>query len=79
MEDPAFDSNAAEKAGPLALHGDESQRNGLHPSGMADGTLAQAALDPVQVAWLEENREAIEAFNAYVEEHGVFSDGWRLF
>jgi antitoxin CcdA len=29
--------------------------------------------------WLEENREAIEAYNRYVEKHGVWSDGLRTF
>ncbi|QSA97043.1 type II toxin-antitoxin system CcdA family antitoxin [Methylococcus sp. EFPC2] len=29
--------------------------------------------------WLEENREAIEAYNRRVEEDGVFSDAWRSF
>ena len=29
--------------------------------------------------WLAENREAIAAYNAHVEEHGVFSDHARLF
>ncbi len=29
--------------------------------------------------WLEENREAIEAYNARVEREGVFSDALRAF
>lgn len=29
--------------------------------------------------WLEENREAIAAYNAHIEEHGIFSDHFRLF
>ena len=29
--------------------------------------------------WLKENREAIEAYNRYVEKHGVWSDGMRTF
>ncbi|HEX4479628.1 MAG TPA: type II toxin-antitoxin system CcdA family antitoxin [Rudaea sp.] len=27
--------------------------------------------------WLKDNREAIEAYNAYVEEHGVWNEGLR--
>ena len=30
-------------------------------------------------AWLEENREAIEAYNEHVAQHGVFSTGLRGF
>lgn len=29
--------------------------------------------------WLEENREALEAYNRFVERRGVFSDGLRRF
>ena len=29
--------------------------------------------------WLKDNREAIEAYNRYVEKHGVWSDGLRSF
>jgi antitoxin CcdA len=29
--------------------------------------------------WLRDNREAIEAYNRYVEKHGVWSDGLRTF
>jgi hypothetical protein len=29
--------------------------------------------------WLEENREAIEAYNEHVAQHGVFSAGLRGF
>ena len=29
--------------------------------------------------WLEENREAIEAYNEHVAQHGVFSAGLRSF
>jgi len=29
--------------------------------------------------WLEENREAIEAYNEHVKQHGVFSAGLRDF
>ena len=29
--------------------------------------------------WLEENREALEAYNRFVERRSVFSDGLRRF
>lgn len=40
--------------------------------------LAQAAATRKQ-QWEAENREAIENYNRFVEEHGVFSDGLRAF
>lgn len=29
--------------------------------------------------WRQENRDAIAAYNEYIEKHGMFSDGVRLF
>jgi antitoxin CcdA len=29
--------------------------------------------------WRQENRDAITAYNEYVEKHGTFSDGVRSF
>jgi antitoxin CcdA len=29
--------------------------------------------------WQEENRQAIEAYNEMIEEHGLFSEGMRTF
>ena len=29
--------------------------------------------------WYEENKEAVDAYNEIIEEHGLFSDGLRKF
>lgn len=29
--------------------------------------------------WYQENKEAVDAYNEYVEKHGLFSDGMRTF
>ena len=29
--------------------------------------------------WYEENREAVDAYNEFIEKHGLFSDGVRTF
>ncbi len=29
--------------------------------------------------WYAENKEAVDAYNKFVEEHGLFSDGVRMF
>ena len=46
-------------------------------------TLEQALEAEVRLRkrerWLEENREAIAAYNKHIEEHGIFSDHVRLF
>lgn len=46
-------------------------------------TLERAVSDALKQIqgerWLEENREAIEYYNSYIEKHGVFSQGRRRF
>lgn len=46
-------------------------------------TLEQALVDLLKQRrreqWLAENRQAIEAYNEHVGQHGVFSDGLRSF
>jgi post-segregation antitoxin (ccd killing protein) len=32
-----------------------------------------------ELAWLEENREAIDDYKAQVAKRGLFSDDWRRF
>ena len=41
--------------------------------------LEEILRDQDRQAWLEANREAIEAANRFVAEHGVWSDGLRRF
>lgn len=41
--------------------------------------LAEVVRVRKQAKWLAENREALEAYNAHVEQDGVFSDGLRRF
>lgn len=39
----------------------------------------EALREQARKRWLEENREAIEAFNRRIERDGVWSDGLRRF
>jgi antitoxin CcdA len=43
------------------------------------GTLAFEVNRRQREAWLEQNREAIEAYNRLVAQEGVFSAGLRTF
>lgn len=52
---------------------------GLNLSEILDAALEQAVKDAEAKSWLEENREAIEEYNAHVAKHGLFSDGRRRF
>lgn len=49
-----------------------------------EAELAQEALPPTLSAlraerWLKENKPSMDAYNAFVAKHGVFSDGLRGF
>lgn len=52
---------------------------GLNLSEVLDAALEQAVKDGEGKAWLEENRKAIDEYNALVTSRGVFSDGRRRF
>jgi antitoxin CcdA len=51
----------------------------LNLSDVVEAALEEAVRRAERQAWLDSNREAIEAYNAHVEQHGVFSDDWRRF
>jgi len=52
---------------------------GLNLSEVFEAAVVEAVRRKRREAWLEENREAIESYNASVTRDGVFSDGWRKF
>jgi antitoxin CcdA len=51
----------------------------LNLSEVAEAALAEAIRKAEREAWLQGNSDAIAGYNAHVERHGVFSDGWRRF
>ncbi len=56
-----------------------ARKLGLNLSKVVDQALEQAITDAEGKAWLEENRDAIDEYNALVAKRGVFSDGRRRF
>jgi antitoxin CcdA len=52
---------------------------GLNVSRAAEEKLAELIKAAERTKWLEENREAVDAYNRRVEENGVFGDDWRQF
>lgn len=52
---------------------------GLNLSEAVETALEQVIQEAEQRAWLEANQEAIDEYNARVEDRGVFSDDWRSF
>ena len=51
----------------------------LNLSKVLETALQQAIRETEQQAWLVENQDSIDAYNAKVEERGLFSDDWRRF
>ncbi len=57
----------------------EAKDLGLNLSELFEAAVSDAVRRKRQEAWLAENREAIESYNATVARDGIFSDDWRKF
>lgn len=78
----SYQVNAPKKAVNLSLNSDLlllGKELGLNISSVAEEALAQAVKACLAQAWLQENAEAIQVYNAHVAKRGVFSDGLRRF
>jgi antitoxin CcdA len=51
----------------------------LNISEIADAALEVAVRKAEHQRWLDENKEAFEYYNKWVEEHGIFGEEWRQF
>jgi antitoxin CcdA len=51
----------------------------LNLSEVVESALEHAILELERSSWLAENQQAIDAYNAFVEKHGVFGDTHRQF
>ena len=80
LEEPAM--SAQKKPTNLTINADllrEAKALDINLSQVFEAHLAELVKTKKQDKWLTENREAINAYNQFVDEHGVFSDGWRSF
>jgi antitoxin CcdA len=57
----------------------EAKALGINISQACEKGLAAAVAEAQGAAWLSENRPAIEAWNEYVEEHGIPLSEFRQF
>lgn len=57
----------------------EARALGLDPEAIGTRAVAEAIRTEKARRWLEENREAIEAHNRWVEEHGLPLAKYRMF
>ena len=58
---------------------DDARDAGVNLSATLERALAEELASLKRARWREENREAIGAYNEYVDGHGAFSDGVRSF
>lgn len=76
------DRTAAKRATNVSIRSDlldAAREAGVNLSATLERALAEELASVRRARWREENREAIAAYNEYVEEHGAFSDGVRAF
>jgi antitoxin CcdA len=73
---------AAKKAVNLSIDAElvaEAKAAGTNMSALLEKALKDELRERRWQKWREENREANEAYNRFVEEHGLLSDEWRNF
>ena len=77
-----YDKNAPKRATNVTVNSDlldQAKRLGINLSHPLESRLAELVAEQVQQKWLEQNADAIEAYNRRVEQHGVFGDDVRKF
>jgi antitoxin CcdA len=76
------DRTSAKRATNVSIRSDlldAAREAGVNLSATLERALVEELARVRSARWREENREAIAAYNEYVEEHGAFSDGVRAF
>ena len=75
-------STVAKKAANLTVRADlleEARARKINLSHTLEVALAAELKRQREAEWLEQNKEAIEAYNRHIERDGLWSDGLRLF
>jgi len=78
----AFDVQAPKKPTNLSINSDllsKAREMNINLSATLENELARQLKIKQREQWLQENTEAIQAYNDFVENEGVFSDGIRSF
>ncbi len=78
----AFDAQAPKKPTNLSINSDllsKAREMNINLSATLENELARQLKIKQREQWLQENKKAIQAYNDFVENEGVFSDGIRSF
>ncbi|MBW7860960.1 MAG: type II toxin-antitoxin system CcdA family antitoxin [Rhodocyclaceae bacterium] len=79
---PEFSPTATKRSANLTINSDllgQARELEINLSAVLEQALAQEVRVRRQQRWLESNRDAMEAYNHQVDEHGTFSDALRSF
>lgn len=77
-----FDPKAAKKACNVSINEDllrQARELGLNLSQTLEEQLVKLVREAKARQWAEENREAIESQARWIEKHGMWHDGLRMF
>jgi len=77
-----YDTAAPKRPTNLTVNADllaKARELNINLSATLESALAEVIRERQRASWLAENKTAMNAYNAYVEEAGVFSDGLRSF
>ena len=78
----AFDIQAPKKPTSLSINSDllsKAREMNINLSATLENALTRQLKTMQRERWLQENTKAIQAYNDFVENEGVFSDGIRSF
>lgn len=82
MARPVYDETAPKRAANVSVNADlleKAKALGINLSQALEGRLIELVTTRVRERWLEENADAIDDYNARIEERGVFGDDLRRF
>lgn len=82
MGHPLYKMTAPKKATNLSINSDllrQARAMNLNLSGELELRLVEILKQKLAEQWQQDNKEAIDDYNARVERDGVFSDGLRRF
>ena len=79
---PIYNENAIKKATNVTINSDLLQKAKSYKINISknfEAYLTEVVRKREEQQWLEENKEAIDAFNESVENRGLFGDKYRRF
>jgi len=80
--EPLFDQNAPKRPTNLSLNSDllkKSKDMNINLSATLEQALKGILAQDKTEKWADENKNAIRAYNDFVDEHGCFGDEYRAF